>query len=108
MSRELYSGDWERAFHVPSQHVSVRDLATRFAELGGTPLPNLRALTDGDLEALAREDEIMREVLEMAYLYRQPCILDASDTEHLLGVSASSLDTMIKDTLRNRRGNSDA
>jgi nucleoside-diphosphate-sugar epimerase len=96
-----YSGDWGRAFHVPSQHASVRDLASRFAELGGTPLPNLRALTDGDLEALAREDEIIREVLEIAYLYRQPCILDASDTEHLLGVSASSLDTMIRDTLRN-------
>jgi nucleoside-diphosphate-sugar epimerase len=95
-----YSGDWGRAFHVPSHHASVRDLAARFAELGGTPLPDLRALTDEDLEGLAREDEFMREIVEMAYLYRQPCILDASDTERLLGVSASSLDTMIKDTLR--------
>ncbi|MEA2919589.1 MAG: hypothetical protein QOJ15_11670 [Bradyrhizobium sp.] len=77
-------------------------LATRFAKLGGTPLPDLRALTDEDLEALAREDELMREIVEMAYLYRQPCILDASDTERLLGVSASSLDAMIKDALRNR------
>jgi nucleoside-diphosphate-sugar epimerase len=103
-----YSGDWGRAFHVPSQHASVRDLASRFAEFGGAPLPDLRALTNEDLKALACEDEIMREVLEMAYLYWQPYILDASDTERLLGVSASSLDTMIKDTLRNRRGNSDA
>jgi nucleoside-diphosphate-sugar epimerase len=101
-----YSGDWGRAFHVPSQHASVRGLAARFAELRAAPLPDLRALTDGDLDALAREDEIMREVLEMAYLYRQPCILDASDTERLLGVSESSLDTMIKDTLRSRGGNS--
>jgi hypothetical protein len=44
----------------------------------------------------------------MAYLYGQPCVLDGSDTERLLGVSASSLDTMIKDTLRNRGENSDA
>jgi nucleoside-diphosphate-sugar epimerase len=35
-----YSGDWGRAFHVPSQHASVRDLASRFTELGGTPLPD--------------------------------------------------------------------
>jgi hypothetical protein len=60
----------------------------------------LRALTDEDLEGLAREDEFMREIIEMAYLFRQPCILDSSDTERLLGVFASSLDTMIKDTLR--------
>lgn len=103
-----YSGDWGRAFHVPSQHASVRDLATRFAELGGTSLPDLRSLADEDLEALAREDEFMREIVEMAYLYGQPCVLDASDTERLLGVSASSLDTMIKDTLQNRGENSDA
>jgi nucleoside-diphosphate-sugar epimerase len=101
-----YSGDWGRAFHAPSQHASVRDLASRFAELGGTPLPDLRALTDEDLKGLAREDEFMREIVEMAYLFRQPCILDSSDTERLLGVSASSLDTMIKDTLRG--GNGDA
>jgi hypothetical protein len=49
---------------------------------------------------LAREDEFMREIVEMAYLFQQPCILDSSDTERLLGVFASSLDTMIKDTLR--------
>jgi hypothetical protein len=91
-----------------SQHASVRDLASRFTELDSAPLPDLRALTDEDLKALDREDEIMREVLEIAYLYRQPYILDASDTEHLLSVSASSLDTMIKDTLRNRAGNNDA
>jgi nucleoside-diphosphate-sugar epimerase len=94
-----YSGEWGRAFHVPSQDASVRDLATRFAELGGAPLPDLRALTDEDLEALARKDEIMREIVEMTYLYKSPCILDASDTEQLLDVSASSLDVTIKDTL---------
>jgi nucleoside-diphosphate-sugar epimerase len=102
-----YSGDWGRAFHVPSQHVSVRDLAARFAELGDTPPPDLRALTDEDLGNLAREDELMREIVEMSYLFRQPCILDGSDTESLLGVSASSLDTMIMDTLRGGHGNGD-
>jgi nucleoside-diphosphate-sugar epimerase len=95
-----YSGDWGRAFHVPSQHSSVRELAARFAELAGAPLAELRALADEDVERLAQQDEFMREVLEMAYLFQQPCILDASDTESSLGVSASSLDAMINDTLR--------
>lgn len=94
-----HAGDWGRAFHVPSQHVSIRALATRFAERAGAPPPDLRVLTDADLEGLARQDAIMREVAEMAYLYRQPCLLDASDTERLLGVMASSLDRAIDDTL---------
>ncbi|RCS21811.1 NAD-dependent epimerase/dehydratase family protein [Phyllobacterium salinisoli] len=97
-----YSGDWGRAFHVPSQHMSIRDLAFRFAELAAVELPKLRTLTAKELEVLGRENEIMREVIEMAYLFQQECILDASETERLLGVSASDLDTMIKDTLRNK------
>jgi nucleoside-diphosphate-sugar epimerase len=95
-----YSGDWGRAFHAPSQHASVRDLAARFTELAGAPLADLHALTGDELEAMAREDEFMREIPEMAYLFEQPCIVDASDAEHLLGVYASSLETMIEDTLR--------
>ncbi|CDX18187.1 NAD-dependent epimerase/dehydratase [Mesorhizobium sp. ORS 3324] len=95
-----YPGEWGRAFLVPSQHSSVRNLAARFAHLAGAPVPDLQAFGDEELEALGREDELMRELPEMAYLYRQPCILDASDTEHLLGVSAGSLDAMIADTLR--------
>lgn len=98
-----YSGEWGRAFHVPSQHISVRDLAARFAELSGVPRPDVRALTDEDLDILAQEDEFMREILEMAYLFRQPCILDASETERLLGVYASSVDTMIEDTLATQK-----
>lgn len=98
-----YSGEWGRAFHVPSQHISVRDLAARFAELSGVPRPDVRALTDEDLDILAQEDEFMREILEMAYLFRQPCILDASETERLLSVYASSVDTMIEDTLATQK-----
>ncbi|MGV1794484.1 NAD-dependent epimerase/dehydratase family protein [Rhizobium sp. A37_96] len=97
-----YSGNWGRAFHVPSQHASVRDLAVRFTEFAGAPLPDLQALTGDDLEALGRDDELMREIPEMAYLFERPCIIDASDTEQLLGVYASSLEAMVEDTLRSR------
>lgn len=92
-----YQGDWGRAFHVPSQHATIRDIAVRFAELAGAPPPDLRSLSD---EELTSDAELMREVAEIAYLYRDPCILDASDSEQLLGVSASSLDAMIRDTLK--------
>jgi hypothetical protein len=35
----------------------------------------------------------------MSYLFEKPLLLDAGDTEKLLGVAASSLDTMVSDTL---------
>lgn len=95
-----YTGNWGRAFLVPSQHLSVRELAVRCAAFAGFAAPTLRTLSDEDIAALARKDEIMREVVEMSYLYRRPCILDASETERLLDVSASSLDAIVKDTLQ--------
>ncbi|URK89229.1 hypothetical protein LP421_30260 (plasmid) [Rhizobium sp. RCAM05350] len=62
----------------------------------------LGSLGSDELNALAREDELMREVAEMGYLFQRPLTLDASETEDLLGISSSSLTTMIDDTLLKR------
>lgn len=94
-----HEGDWGRAFHVPSQHASIRDLASRFAHFSSIGPLRLRALTRADLDALGRDNAIMREVIEMAYLFQHPNLIDAADSERLLGVQASSLDQMIQDTL---------
>ncbi len=36
----------------------------------------------------------------MTYLFDTPLLVDAADTERLLGVAASSLEAMVEDTLR--------
>jgi nucleoside-diphosphate-sugar epimerase len=95
-----YTGAWNRAFHVPSLHATPREFAVRFAELAGAPAPYLRALSESELRALAKKDPMMREVEEMAYLFQEPSVLDASETTRLLGVVASALDDMVRDTLR--------
>jgi nucleoside-diphosphate-sugar epimerase len=95
-----YTGDWGRAFHVPSQHATVNELAARFARAGGVTSFNLRALSPDELSKLAREDEFMNELVEMAYLFQRPLIIDASDTERLLGIVSSDLDSMVEDTMR--------
>lgn len=97
-----YQGDWARAFLVPSQYATVRDLGARFADLAGAPPPDLRALSRDELRVLAEGDELMREIEDVSYLFNQPWTLEASDTEKLLGISASSLDAMISDTLQTR------
>lgn len=89
-----FTGEWGRAFHVPSQSASVRELVRRFAVALKIEVPNLLRLTAADLESIG-----FNEGIEMSYLFEKPLLLDASDTEKLLGVTASGLDAMIRDTL---------
>ncbi|QOZ65020.1 NAD(P)H-binding protein [Bradyrhizobium arachidis] len=89
-----FTGQWGRAFHVPSQSASVRELVHRFAAALKIDVPNLSRLTSADLESIGFDEGI-----EMSYLFEKPLLLDAGDTEKLLGVTASSLDTMVHDTL---------
>lgn len=89
-----FTGEWGRAFHVPSQSASVRELVRRFAVALKIDVPNLSRLTAADLDGIG-----FSEGIEMAYLFEKPLLLDASETEKLLGVTATSLDTMIRDTL---------
>lgn len=89
-----YTGEWGRAFHVPSQSASVRELVRRFAVALRIDVPNLQRLTSADLDGIG-----FGEAVEMAYLFEKPLLLDAGDTEKLLGVTASSLDAMVRDTL---------
>lgn len=89
-----FTGEWGRAFHVPSQTASLRELVRRFAVALKIDVPNLSRLTAADLESIG-----FSEGIEMAYLFEKPLLLDASETEKLLGVTATSLDTMIRDTL---------
>jgi nucleoside-diphosphate-sugar epimerase len=89
-----FTGEWGRAFHVPSQSASVRELVRRFATALKIDVPNLSRLAPADLDGIG-----FSEGVEMSYLFEKPLLLDAGDTEKLLGVTASSLDTMVRDTL---------
>jgi nucleoside-diphosphate-sugar epimerase len=89
-----FAGEWGRAFHVPSQHVTVRELVQAFATSLKIDVPNLLRLTPADLESVG-----FHEGIEMSYLFDKPLLVDAGDTEKLLGVTASSLETMVHDTL---------
>jgi nucleoside-diphosphate-sugar epimerase len=89
-----YRGDWDRAFHVPSQNASIRELVGRFARAIGVDTPEIRQLSSAELEAIG-----FHEAVEMSYLFEKPLLVNAKETEQLLGVQASSLDEMIQATL---------
>jgi nucleoside-diphosphate-sugar epimerase len=90
-----YTGEWGRAFHVPSQHASPRELIRKTAEMLGREVTEARSYSVPEMEELG-----MHELIEMSYLFESPLLVDSSDSEALLGVKASSLEEMIADTLR--------
>jgi nucleoside-diphosphate-sugar epimerase len=89
-----YRGEWRRAFHVPSQTASVRELVQKFAVALHVDVPALRRLSAAELESLG-----FHELIEIGYLFDKPCLVDATDTERLLKVEASPIETMIEDTI---------
>jgi nucleoside-diphosphate-sugar epimerase len=95
-----FEGSWGRAWHAPSNHLTVRELSARVAEIAAAPELSLKRLPWAELEALAAVDSIMREIVEMTYLYERPCLLDAAETQQALGVRATSIDDVLRDTLR--------
>lgn len=97
---------WGRAWHVPSRVASVRELAAMLASAAGVAEPLLTRVDAAALQAMADADPVMREVLEMAYLYDEPSVLDSRETERLLGVAAAPWETSLQDTLRGQAARS--
>lgn len=93
-----YKGEWNRVFHVPSQHVSPRELIKKIAAALGKEVPEIHSYTTTELKAHG-----LQEFIEMAYLFDTPLLVDASDAEQLLGITASSIDAMIADSLHEFR-----
>ena len=89
-----YTGEWGRAFHAPVQHVSVRELIGKFAAALELKAPELHHMTAAQLSGVG-----FHEAIEMLYLFEKPLQVDAAETERLLGVGSSSLESMIWDTL---------
>jgi nucleoside-diphosphate-sugar epimerase len=89
-----YTGKWGRAFHAPAQHVSIRELVGKFAAALDINAPQIQGMTATQLSGMGFD-----EAIEMLYLFENAFLVDAADTDRLLGVTASSLEVMIRDTL---------
>ncbi|WP_261569439.1 NAD-dependent epimerase/dehydratase family protein [Frankia gtarii] len=90
---------WGRAWHVPPiSDGSVREIAVRFADLTGAPVPQLANMSPLDLHNLAISDPIMAEVPEMQYLYQRPSVLDASLAARTFDLKPTPLDDVLIET----------
>nr|WP_243876290.1 hypothetical protein [Streptomyces sp. 846.5] len=87
---------WGRAWHAPvTANIPVGELTERFAKLTGSPEPRLQRLDREALTALAAETPLMGELIEMLYATENPHILDSTETESALGVTATPLDEVL-------------
>ncbi|GAA2875345.1 NAD-dependent epimerase [Actinoplanes cyaneus] len=92
---------WGRPWHVPSPPaVTIRELARRYAAAAGSPpikliqMPRLVMRTAGLIVPIARE------MAEMDYQWYAPFHMDATETADTFGLTATDLDTAIRNEVR--------
>ncbi|MFG1655124.1 NAD-dependent epimerase/dehydratase family protein [Micromonospora chersina] len=96
---------WGRAWHVPSAPaVSMRDLAGRAAALVGAPAPRLVRMPYPVLWVAGLANPFARELRETAYQVDRPYLLDSTAATATLGVEATPLDRVVKETVAALRG----
>ncbi|GAA0803308.1 NAD-dependent epimerase/dehydratase family protein [Spirilliplanes yamanashiensis] len=89
---------WGRAWHVPSPPpVTVRELAARFAEVGGLPPVRVRTLPRGLLRAAGLVVPMARELVEMDYQFWAPFVLDSSAVTRTFGLTPTALDDVLRE-----------
>ncbi|MFF7922329.1 NAD-dependent epimerase/dehydratase family protein [Streptomyces mirabilis] len=88
-----------RAWHVPTATLSVRELAVRLAELAGAPEPRMEEMTERDLTLLAFTEPFWAEMHEVLTKPGEPFVVDYSETEKTLGVSATPVNDVLREVI---------
>jgi nucleoside-diphosphate-sugar epimerase len=88
-----------RVWHVPTSTLSVRELAVRLAELAGAPEPRMEEMTERDLTLLAFTEPFWAEMHEVLTKPGDPFVIDYSETEKILGMSATPVDDVLREVI---------
>ncbi|MEH0841854.1 NAD-dependent epimerase/dehydratase family protein [Micromonospora sp. CPCC 205711] len=96
---------WGRAWHVPSSPaVSMRELATRAANLAGAPAPKLTRMPYPVLWLGGLVNPIAKELRETAHQFHRPFVMDSTAATATLGVAPTPLDRALAETVEALRG----
>jgi nucleoside-diphosphate-sugar epimerase len=87
-------------WHAPVVVSSVRNAATRLAELAGAPPPQLAEMTDRELTLLGTTAPLWDELWETHHMSHAPFVVDASRIQSTFGLQATPLDDVLTATLR--------
>jgi len=93
---------WGRAWHVPSPPaVTIRELARHYASAAGRPPIRLVQMPRFVMRLAGLVVPIAREVAEMDYQWYAPFHMDATETARTFGLTATDLDTAIRNQVGN-------
>jgi nucleoside-diphosphate-sugar epimerase len=88
---------WGKAWLVPTNApLTVRELATRFAEVNGTPPAKLTQLPYGILWTAGLFSPMLRELRTTRYQFARPFTIDSRVTEDTFDLAPTPLDTALK------------
>ena len=91
---------WGRAWHAPSAPaISPRALLERMAAIAGLPSVKVTAIPGWALKTLGTVVPIMRELVEMQYQWTSPYLIDSSSATRELGLTATDLETTLRETI---------
>jgi len=89
---------WGQAWHVPSPPaITMRELTNRFADAAGKPRVRMVAMPRFAMHAAGVIVPIAKEMAEMDYQWYEPFHMDATRTTDVFGLTATDLDTAIRD-----------
>lgn len=83
---------WGRAWHSPTITASLREVATRYAALTGSPEPRLEQMTERDMALLGHTAPFWDELPENAHMDTSPYPVDDAETAEVFGLRATGLD----------------
>jgi hypothetical protein len=87
---------WGRAWLTPTgPPLTVRELATRFAEVVGAPEPKLTTLRYPVLWSAGVFSPLIRELRTTHYQFAQPFVIDSSLTERTFGLTPTDVTTAL-------------
>ncbi|MEU0428719.1 NAD-dependent epimerase/dehydratase family protein [Streptomyces canus] len=90
-------GAWGRPWHVPSAPaVTIRELARRYAAAAGRPPVKLIQIPRSVTRTAGLIVPIAREMAEMDYQWYAPFHMDATETAETFGLTATDLDTAVR------------
>ncbi|MDX2971084.1 NAD-dependent epimerase/dehydratase family protein [Kribbella solani] len=91
---------WGRAWHVPTPApLSVRQLATRAAELAGAPQARVAPLPGVLLRLAGLVDPAARETVEMQYQWQRPFVVDSTAATVAFGLKPTSTDDALREMI---------
>jgi nucleoside-diphosphate-sugar epimerase len=91
---------WGRAWHAPTAPpLSVRELATRAAELAEAPTAKVGTMPAFALRLAGFFNPAAREMLEVQYQLQAPFVLDSSAATAAFGIAPTSTDDALRETI---------